>query len=275
MFVGTISPWRVLMGAPDLDPARYCLPRGEHGDGTEGRRREPRAGAPQGVAGPGVGKQTRVDAAQAQSSGPTAATSGAPAPPNRQGHLAELLATPSPPIGDPLVAYLLGLPLPALLDELAEAVACGYALPLEARLAVAPALLPTALQVAELAQYDRLTPGHPVLARVGAALDTVSLDQQVRILGWLLNRRGVSIQATNLLEGAIAIRQEEQDDAGDAGSASTAVGAQTTTGGMPSPIEPGPWEPPGDQPAGYYIGSDVHRRSATTTLRPMPARRSR
>jgi hypothetical protein len=40
-----------------------------------------------------------------------------------------------------------------LLDELAEAVACGYVLKLEVRLAVAPPVLSAALQAASLARY--------------------------------------------------------------------------------------------------------------------------
>jgi hypothetical protein len=179
-----------------------------------------------------------------------------------------------------VVSYLLTLPIPALLDQLAEAVECGHALPLEARVAAAPPILMAALQAVELARASPMTPYHPALHRTGAALDHVSRDHQVQILAWMLARRGVSIEATTLVEGAIAMREDGAPTAGEnedpaAGGApgdqahtlgdniNTAVTSVHNAGaGLPAPIEAGDWLPPGDQPRRLYVGTEVHNAIA-------------
>ena len=174
-----------------------------------------------------------------------------------------------------MAAYLEKLDMPRLLDQLSEAAACGYALQLEARIAASPRL-GAALQAAELARLPRVTANHPVMQRAGAALDQVSPDQQLEILSWMLHRRGVSVEATSLVEGVIAMRAN-RDDAGAGQDAAAPGGApdgkrqtlgekvdgavasvQNAAAGAPAPINPGPWSPPGNQPGGWYVGTAAH-----------------
>jgi hypothetical protein len=216
---------------------------------------------------------TETSATSPATSTPTSASNG--------NQLAYLLAAPSQPgLADPVVAYLDGLPTPRVLDELNEAIECGHALQLEPRLALSPHLT-AALQAAELARLIPITTNHPALQRAGAALDQVSRDQQLQILSWMLQRRGASIEATTLVEGVLAIRSgAHQDNAsgaqrqpgpGAAPSAEPTLGqnieaavasVNQTAAGAPVPIEPGPWEPPGDQPIPFYIGNEAHRAIA-------------
>ena len=226
--------------------------------------------------------QRKPDAGGAAASSPSPSAQAAAVSDTSAGQLAHLLAAPQQPHlgGDPVVTYLERLDMPQLLDQLSEATACGYALQLEARVATSPRL-GAALQAAELARLARVTPAHPALQRAGAALDHVTPDQQLEILSWMLHRRGVSVEATSLVEGVIAMRAERKD-AGPAQDTanpdSRAPGGEHTLGesvdgavtsvqntaagamaGAPAPIEPGPWAPPGDQPIPFYIGNEAHR----------------
>jgi hypothetical protein len=199
------------------------------------------------------------------------------------GQLAYMLATPASGLGDPVVIFLLSLQLPELLEELAEAVVCGYALQLEARVAAAPPILSAALQAVVLARTTPMTRNHPALQRAGAALDRVSRDQQIQILSWMLHRHGVSIEATRLVEGVIAMREDgapSEGERGDSAETGTPDGeqesdehtlgesidgaiasVQSTGSCMPTPIHPEKWAP-GDQPGGMYVGNDVHDKIA-------------
>jgi hypothetical protein len=112
------------------------------------------------------------------------------------------------------------------------------------------------------------------LQRAGAALDRVSLNDQIQILTWMLQRRGVSVEALSLVEGAVAMRAEHAEGAGqDAAAAAGSPGqahtlgenidgavasVQSTALGAPPPVNPGPWSPPGDQPIPFYIGNEAH-----------------
>jgi hypothetical protein len=188
--------------------------------------------------------------------------------------LAYLIGAPwQPSLGsDPLVAYLERLDPQRLLDELSDAVACGHALKLEPRVS-ASLRLNAALYAAELTRLSRITPYHPALQRAAVALDQVPTDLQLQILSWMLHRRGVSMEVTTLVEGVLAMREQ-----GAAGSApelgggngrrapssdamSADLGPMASTA-LPPPVEPGPWEPPGDQPGGFYIGNEVHKAIA-------------
>lgn len=223
---------------------------------------------PHGATGPGVGKQTRVDAAlqpvpSASVNGGQAVEPASDATP-QHGQIGLLLATPAQPLGDPLVNYLLGLPVPALLSEFVEAIACGYHNPLERRLAmtVGAPILMAALQCADIVQRSQFSPADPALHRAGAALDQVSITQQVAILEWMVKQRGVSITAMSLVEGAIAMKSSGEGDqhAQDgttvgAQADGAAVGAQSL--GMPSPVEMGEWTDP-PQPPELYVGTEVH-----------------
>jgi hypothetical protein len=200
----------------------------------------------------------------------------APATTAGAGQLAQLLAAPSQPgLGDdPVVAYLERLAMPALLDQLSEAIDCGYALRLESHLAAAPPQIGAALFAAELARLTTVTPAHPALQRAGAALDRVGRDQQLQILAWMLARRGVSVEATALVEGTLAMREggaAANDQAGSDHAGGPAadgqnldanidasVSAVQQASGAPAPINPAPWAPPGDQPGGWYVGTAAH-----------------
>ena len=190
------------------------------------------------------------------------------------GKLAYLLAGPSPPgPGDPIVAYLETLDMSKLLDELSDAVACGYMLKLEARVSASPRLA-AALHAVYLAQLAQVTPSHPALQRAGTALDQVPDDQQLQILAWMLRRRGVSAEATALVEGVLAMREQgaaqPEPTPPGAGAGSRAPSHDAAAAGvgpvagatMRAPVEPGPWAPPGKQPESLYIGNSVHRAIA-------------
>jgi hypothetical protein len=95
----------------------------------------------------------------------------------------------------------------------------------------------------------------------------------------------VSVEATSLAEGAIAMREGADHDnvaasnvpqptgagrgaadpagapAGDDHAAGAAIGA-SVAGGTPAPINPGPWAPPGNQPGGWYVGTAAHNAIA-------------
>lgn len=218
---------------------------------------------------------------QRKPAGDTADAPSRPAPtgPDTQAsrgddELAYLIGAPWQPGlgGDPLVTHLEGLDTQRLLDELSDAVGCGYARQLEPRVRVSPRLN-AALYAAEVARLSRITPYHPALERAATALDQVPTDVQLQILSWMLHRRGVSMEATTLLEGVLAMREQRAAEStpeaatgngsrapsGDAMSAGTGPMAGAT---MPPPVEPGPWAPPGDQPGGYYIGNEVHKAIA-------------
>jgi hypothetical protein len=207
----------------------------------------------------------RKPAASSSGGGDRQAETG-PEPLDGGGQLGYMLAQPAPALGDPAVTYLLSLPMPRLLDELDDAVACGYALKLEARVAFAPPILSAALQAVELARTKPMTPNHPVLQRAGAALDVVSRDQQVQILSWILHRNGVSIEATTLVEGVIAMKKgssagndSQREQTGNQNTVSAGAGSRSTAGvQVPMPIEPGEWRQPGQQPKWLYIGNAVH-----------------
>jgi hypothetical protein len=209
-----------------------------------------------------LGKQTLT-------SGMCAANTSSPMTDNG-GSLARMLATPAPGFGDPAVSYLLSLSLPEMLDELADAVTCGHAAQLETRVAAAPPILSAALQSVVLAQAIRVTRNYPALHRTGAALDLVSREQQIQILAWMLHRHGVSLEATRLVEGVIAMRDgggpdtsghaepseagPQDDDDQQPGEQSRQEGidgaiasVQSTASGMPAPIVPEKWAP-GNEP---------------------------
>jgi hypothetical protein len=227
----------------------------------------------------GAGSSTPVQRKLAGDT-PDAPTRSAPTAPDTQvsrdeDELANLIgATWQPSLaGDPLVTHLERLDMHLLLDELSDAVGCGYARQLEPRVAASPRLN-AALYAAELARLTRITPYHPALERAAAALDRVPSHLQLQILSWMLHRRGVSMEATTLVEGVLAMR--EQGAAASApevgvGNGSRAPSGDTLSTGtgpmagatMPPPVEPAPWAPPGDQPGGYYIGNEVHKAIAT------------
>ena len=216
---------------------------------------------------------------------PGAGAASAPAAQADSDHVAHLihLLTSSPSAGgDPVATYLNTLDTPALLATISDTADCGYLPQLQTSLASARPLLVAALYAVELARVAPTAPNHPLLQRAGAALDQVSRDQQLQILAYLLHRRGVSVEATTLVEGVLAMRdgadldnaaasREPQptgagrgaaDEAGATGeeqAAGTAMGASVAGGAAsPSPITPDPWAPPGNQPGGLYVGNQAH-----------------
>lgn len=209
---------------------------------------------------------------------PDAPSRPAPTGPDAQAsrgddELAYLIAAPWLPSlrGDPLLAHLEALDMHRLLDELSDAVNCGYAWQLEPRVTTSPRVN-AALYAAELARVARLTPYHPALERTAVALDQIPTDVQLQILSWMIHRRGVSMEATTLVEGVLAMREQgaaESTPEVGAGNGSRAPSPDAVSAGtepmagatMPPPVEPGPWAPPGDQPGGYYIGNDAHAKS--------------
>ncbi len=212
-----------------------------------------------------------------------ASASAAQADRDHAAHLIQLLTSSPSAGGDPVATYLNTLDTPVLLATIGGAADCGYLPQLHARLTSARPFLLAALYAVELARVAPVAPNHPLLQRAGAALDHVSRDQQLQILAYLLHRRGVSVEATTLAEGVLAMREGADrdnatasreplptgagrgggDEVGAPGGNEQAVGAtlgaSVTSGpAAPAPINPGPWSPPGNQPESFYIGNEAH-----------------
>jgi hypothetical protein len=143
----------------------------------------------------------------------------------------------------------------------------------------------SALYAVELARAAPSSVTNEWLNRAGAALDQIPGDQQLQVFEYLLNRRGLSVSVTTLAEGVVAMRERgaRADGATDhavggsgrsggathggsssASGAPAAGGAAAATTAAPSPIEPNPWAPPGEQPIPLYIGNEAHREIART-----------
>jgi hypothetical protein len=189
---------------------------------------------------------------------------------------------------DEAYAFLNALSLPDLLATMSGAADRGYLPALLARKSSAnsysgAARLLSALYAVELARAVPSNVTHEQLNRAGVILDQIPHDQQLQIFEYILNQRGLSVAATTLMEGVVAMR--ERETAADAGTGSRALGSGASdnshgaggvpaTGGAPaavgptaaataspSPVEPGPWTP-GEQPIPLYIGNEAHRAIA-------------
>jgi len=214
-----------------------------------------------------------------------ASGSSAQADSDHAAHLIHLLTSSPAAGGDPMATYLNTLDTPTLLATISDAADCGYLPQLQARLASARPFLVAALYAVELGRVAPVASNHPLLQRAGTALDHVSHDQQLQILAYLLRHRGVSIEATTLAEGVLAMRDGADldnaaasrepltagagrgaaDEAGAPGgeeqATGTAMGA-SVVGGAPALINPSPWSPPGNQPGGFYVGNEAHNEIA-------------
>ncbi|HEX4420356.1 MAG TPA: hypothetical protein VH165_20715 [Kofleriaceae bacterium] len=217
---------------------------------------------------------------------PGAANAGALAAQTEGDHAAPLIrlliSSPSAVREDPVVAYLNTLDTHDQISAIDGAAEGGYSPQLRARLTSGRPFLIAALYAVELARAGSVAPNHPLLQRAGVAIDGVSRDQQLQILEYLLYRGGVSVEATMLMEGVVAMRSgadldtaaasHEQlptgagrgaaDEAGapasDEHAIGASIGAVAAGGGAPAPINPGPWAQPGDQPGGLYVGISAH-----------------
>lgn len=246
-----------------------------------------RSGSPSGHG--GVGKQSLVETTAASGGSiprtpAVVSTVGITTPTGvafaDEPRLTRLLGLPRIGMVDPIVGYLLTLDLTKALEELLEAVGCGYARQLEARVGAFP-LLNAALLAAELANKPLLEPAHPVLSRAAVALDGVPHDQQLSILAWMLARKGIAVEATTLVEGVVSLREagigrdesdvdddddEEVEPSGVTDHGGTlgdqingSIAAVNSTGaGLPAPINPLKWQKPRRQPGGFYVGNAAH-----------------
>ena len=216
---------------------------------------------------PSPGKRTLAEqiapgAVQRKPTGSATAPSPRSPEPQDADDLAALIASPWRPglasgLIDPVVRHLENLDMHRMLDELSDAVACDYGIALEVRCRSSPRLM-AAIYAAELVDRGHVTPSHPAVQRAGTALDQVSSETQLQILAWMLQRRGVSVEATALVEGVLAMREQGADQVGAAGAGPMA-GITGAGAGAPPAVEPGPWAPPGDQPGGLYIGNEAHK----------------
>jgi hypothetical protein len=178
-------------------------------------------------------------------------------------------------------AFLGELGMTDLLTAIGGAADRGYLPQLDARArtyAGAPYLrarLLAAVHVIELASAAPVGVSNPRLHQAGLELDRLSQSDQLQVIEFLLARRGVSIAPTILMEGVLAMREQQAAGPDQATVAATNGGASghgaagpATAGGAgvtapPTPIEPGPWTPPGDQPIPFYIGNEAHKGIAT------------
>ena len=252
--------------------------------------------------GPHVGKGTLVQLESRTGLAPPTQPQGAqpqpgPAPRAAEGsridRLIHLLTTTNPARGvgdwDEAYAFLNALSLADLLTTMSGAADRGYLPALLARASGAKAYdgaarMLSVLSAVELARAAPSSVTNDQMNRAGVILDQIPLDQQLQIFEYILNRRGLSVAATTLMEGVVAMREREVAEGtgaggrtsghgaprGAAGSGPAAGGAPASAGGPaagattagPSPVEPGPWAPPGDQPIPFYIGNEAHKAIA-------------
>ena len=140
-----------------------------------------------------------------------------------------------------------------------------------------------AIYVVELAHAPATDVADARLRRAGPVLDQVPQGQLLQVLEYLLRQRGLSVAASQLIEGTLALREQGENDrpeqpAGAGGgsradSKTEAQGVGPAAAGMqlPQPIEPGPWAPPGNQWGGFYVGTRRTSGSPTTTRPRTPA----
>jgi hypothetical protein len=165
-------------------------------------------------------------------------------------HVIHLLTSSPSAGGDPVATYLNTLDTPTLLATISDTADCGYLPQLQTSLASASPFLVAALYAVELGRVAPVAPNHPLLQRAGVALDHVSRDQQLQILGYLLHRRGASVEAMTLVEGVIAMREARIATSrphpashcrpAQVAALATKQGRQTVTNRRRAP----PWGPP-------------------------------
>jgi len=190
-------------------------------------------------------------------------------------------AVAGPESWDEAYAFLAGLRMPDLLDTMSGAVDRGFLPQLIARSNSAGAYgrgpLLSALYAIELSRSAPSSVTPERLNQAGVMLDQIPQDQQLQVLEYLLHRKGSGVSVTTLVEGVIAMRERGVADPSAAtghGASAAGVGPAATTtapSGAPSPIEPDPWAPPGEQPIPLYIGNEAHIRIAreyATACRP-------
>lgn len=190
--------------------------------------------------------------------------------------LIRLLNTPDPiaGVGDFVGAFRLlnGLSMTDMLATINAAADRGYFDLLLDHSAAAGtfnrARLMSALYAVQLARAPAGV-NNDLLSRAGRELDQIPRDQQLHVFEYILNRRGSNVAVTTLMEGVVAMREGEAAGAVGAPGAAAAAGAGTVPAGPagaamsgPSPVEPGPWAPPGQQPIPFYIGNEAHRAIA-------------
>ena len=226
---------------------------------------------------------------------PTVQRDGKQGPPrpqenSRVDRLIHLLTTTPPARGaedwDEAYAFLNPLSIPDLLATMSGAADRGYLPALLSRSSSAKsyynaARVLSALYAVELSRTASSSVTNEQLNRAGVILDQIPHDQQLQIFQYILNQRGLSVAATTLMEGVVAMREREAAAASGTGrgvpgsTGSTArgaavVGGAPMSGGAPaaptatgpSAVEPRPWAPPGDQPIPFYIGNEAHKEIA-------------
>jgi hypothetical protein len=187
---------------------------------------------------------------------------------------------------DEAYAFLNALSMPDLLATMSGAADRGHLPALLARSSSASAYdgarLLSALYAVELARAAPSSVTNEQMNRAGVILDQIPHDQQLQVFEYILNRRGLSVAATTLMEGVVAMRERETAAAGGtgggapgSGASGGAAGGVPATGGAPAaggpaaatapaptPVEPRPWAPPGEQPIPFYIGNEAHKEIA-------------
>jgi hypothetical protein len=114
---------------------------------------------------------------------------------------------------DDAYALLAGLSMPDLLATMSGAADRGYLPQLIARSnsagAYGRARLLSALHAVELSRANPSSVTSERLNQAGLELDQIPLDQQLQVLEYLIGRKGLSVGATTLLEGVIAMRDHQ------------------------------------------------------------------
>jgi hypothetical protein len=202
---------------------------------------------------------------------------------SRVDRLIHLLTTTPGVIGpeswDEAFAFLAGLSMPDMLATMSGAADRGYLPQLIARSnsagAYGRARLLSALYAVE---FSRATPSSVTnerLNQAGIELDQIPHDQQMQVLEYLIGSKGLSVGGTTLLEGVIAMREQQATKPSATAAprgvlpqaAAGAPGPAAATAAAPSPVNPGPWAPPGDQPSRSTSGTKRTETSRWSTRR--------
>lgn len=187
-----------------------------------------------------------------------------------------ILDQPSPVagVGDPGAALrtLAALPLGELLAVLDALEQRGRLPEVRQSLAQSPerlARLHAALLIRDMARVPSAAPEGAALQELALALEGLPHSERQHAFGYMMQQRGIARNVRMLIEGFLAtesadvaaMRQHlaQGEEAEQPGAAAGTAGAKGAGTGMPAPIGPGAWEPPGRQRKNLYIGNEAHK----------------
>ena len=187
--------------------------------------------------------------------------------------LETILEQPSPVagVGDPAQALraLEAMPLGNLLATLDEMDVRGRLSEIQQAMEHAPVRverLRTALLIRDMARLPSVRADGAPLRELALALERLPDDERHGAFEYMADQRGLSRSVRAMIEGFLAtesadapmMKQPTAQGEEQPGPAAGSLGAKGASAGMPAPIGPGPWAPPGKQPPWFYVGNKAH-----------------